>query len=546
MNKIKKLLTKVSDEVKELIRRFPVTMLIVAFLTILFMVIIDQRFSKNTREMIEKLYLFCMIWAFGTIFTETRFVKKTTLTAGYGLTAGISLIFTQMLTSDKMQDSENIGMLIRFLATYLLILTLMSIYQSIRKAEITFQEYILKLFRDLFNMTVTYGILNIGVMLVTAIFVQLILDGEYGSILPRLFILTFGLFYVPSMIYSFSSISQKQINSFIKGLILYLLLPLTTIAMAIIYLYIAKIILLRDMPKNMIYRILAGIFIVAFPVWNMASNYAEDKKFAGKIARRLPYFYAPFILLEIYSIGTRISGFGVTPMRYVSCVFIVFQIIALGLTFYRKGEKLSTICLETAVLLVIVLISPIHYQNVSNWSQKRIFEKKMPVSVNFETLSKEDKNRVKGAYQYLKNAENGEKYIPEYLSEENEKAIKEYAKSYNREEEYPEYISLSCELELNIEKYAQITYTQGKLVSNKNTLVQLENVEKTIDLNDKVQEIMRQNQTETADLDEAFKQNNILKISDTQDLYLSRISFSYYESSGTFNYLHVEGYVLEK
>ncbi len=546
MNKIKNLVEKMSGEVKELVKKFPVTMVIIAFVTILFTITMEQNFSKNTREMLEKIYLFCTIWTFGTIFTEIYFSQKTKRIISYGLTAGISLIFTQILTSDKIQDSENIGTILRFLASYILILILISIYQSIQKAEMTFQEYILKLFRDLFNMTVTYGILNIGIMFVTTIFVQLILDGEYGILLLRLLTLTFGLFYVPSMLYSFSGISQKQVNSFIKGLILYVLLPLTTIAMAIIYLYIAKIILLRDMPKNMIYRILAGIFIVAFPVWNMAINYAEDKKFAGKIARRLPYFYAPFILLEIYSIGTRISGFGVTPMRYVSCVFIVFQIIALGLTFYRKGEKLSTIWVVASVLVLLMFVSPIHYQNVSNWSQKRIFEKKMPVNVNFAELSKEDKNRVKGVYRYLKYAENGEKYIPEYLSEENEKAIKEYGKSYEREDEYPEYISLNCELELNIEKYAKITYVEGEIEDNKNTIVKLGNMEKTIDLKDAVQEIMRKNQTPNIDLDEDFKQNNILKISDTEDFYLSRISFRYYETSETFNYLMVEGYVLEK
>ena len=71
-------------------------------------------------------------------------------------------------------------------------------------------------------------------------------------------------------------------------------------------------------------------------------------------------------------------------------------------------------------------------------------------------------------------------------------------------------------------------------------------MEKTIDLKDTVQEIMRKNQTPNIDLDEDFKQNNILKISDTEDFYLSRISFRYYETSETFNYLMIEGYVLEK
>ena len=185
MNKIKNLVERMSGEVKELVKKFPVTMVIIAFVTILFTITMEQNFSKNTREMLEKIYLFCTIWTFGTIFTEIYFSQKTKRMISYGLTASISLIFTQILTSDKIQDSENIGTILRFLASYILILILISIYQAIQKAEITFQEYILKLFRDLFNMTVTYGILNIGIMFVTTIFVQLILDGEYGILLDR-------------------------------------------------------------------------------------------------------------------------------------------------------------------------------------------------------------------------------------------------------------------------------------------------------------------------------------------------------------------------
>ena len=172
---------------------------------------------------------------------------------------------------------------------YFSVLILMSFYTSIQKANLKFEEYVRNVFRDLFHTTTTYIILNIGVMIVTSIFVQLILDGYYGSLLERFLVLLFGLFYVPSMLYTFSSISKKENGSFIKGLILYVLLPLTIIAMAIIYLYIAKIIWLRDMPKNMIYRILAGIFIVAFPVWNMATM-GKIKSSLQKLPKSYPIY----------------------------------------------------------------------------------------------------------------------------------------------------------------------------------------------------------------------------------------------------------------
>lgn len=432
---------------------------------------------------------------------------------------------------------------LRFLSGYSIILMLLSMYQLVKKAEVKFEEYCLKVFRDGFNSTATYIILNIGMMILTAIFVQLILDGHYGSIMERWFVLLFGLFFVPAMLYAISGISQKPVNSFIKSLVLYVLLPLTTIAIAIIYLYIAKIILLQDMPQNTIYRILAGIFIVAFPVWNMAGHYAEEKKIIGKITKILPYLYAPFILLEIYSMGTRISGFGMTPMRYISCVFIVFQVICLVLTFYQKNEKISAILPSAAVLVFVIFITPLNYENVSNWSQKARIEKIMQVNTDFDELSTDEKDKVKSAYEYLKT---NQKDMLEYLSEETKGKIEEYTNQDRERYDYPDYIYLDCELELNVEKYTKITHVEGSQDKNDSVIIKFENRTETIDFSKKIDEIMYQNENTKVDLEEDFKENHILKISETEDFYISNLSFSYYKNTKKINYLRVEGYLLER
>ena len=138
-----------------------------------------RSFSKSTDEILEKVFLFCSIWTVGTIFTETFFAEKQRKIISYGVTGGISLIFTQILTSSMAKSTGEIEITFRFLGAYAITLILLSIYKSIRNAELKFEEYILKLFRDLFNMTTTYIILNIGIMMLTAIFVQLILDGKW-------------------------------------------------------------------------------------------------------------------------------------------------------------------------------------------------------------------------------------------------------------------------------------------------------------------------------------------------------------------------------
>ena len=88
MKKIKNLMTEMSGEIKELGKRFPLTMLLIGFVTILFTVAINQDFSSNTEKMLEKIYLFCTIWGVGTFFTENWFVERKNRMISYGLSGG--------------------------------------------------------------------------------------------------------------------------------------------------------------------------------------------------------------------------------------------------------------------------------------------------------------------------------------------------------------------------------------------------------------------------------------------------------------------------
>lgn len=543
MSKIKNMMSKMSKDVKELIKKFPVSMLIIVFVTIMFTVTFEQDFSRNVKEVLEKIYIFSIIWAIGTLFTETFFKKKLRRIISYIITAGISFSFVWILSSDNISEAIAYGAY-KILTTYIITLVLLTIYKSIKNAELKFEEYCLRVLRDLFNTTTIYIILNIGILILTAIFVELILDGEGYDILPRLLMLLLGLYYIPSFIYTISSVNKREVGSFIKGLVIYVLLPLTIIAMAIIYIYIAKIIILRDMPQNIIYRILAGIFIAAFPIWNMASNYSENNKFVGKVVKLLPYLYAPFILLEIYSIGVRISEYGVTPSRYIACVFIVFQIIALALTFYKNKQKILYLFIVTAALTFIILLTPLGFDNISNLSQKNVIENIMPKNQQFINLSNEDKKRVQSAYYYLKYQANSDKYIPDYLTEADKKEIEGYNK-YITEKESNKYIYLNKDLELNIQEYENIYYVEGDKEDNGYN-INLRNSNEKIDLKDFVIELIKNNEISDKQVEQYFEENNVVKINETQDIFISYIYVRYYENSESIKDIEIEGYLLEK
>lgn len=540
MNQIKNLLSKLSQELRDLLKKFPVTMALILFLTLLFTVIVDQNFSRNTRELLERVEIFCAIWLVGTFFTETFFEMKRIKITSYVTTGMISGIFIRLTYVELTSSVANLCA--KILATYIVVLILISIYQVIKKSKLTFERYLLGVFRDLLSMTIIYVILNIGFVLIFEIFNVLLLEGKGNSGLVRIFILLYGLFYVPSILYTISAINQKEINTFIRGLVNYVLLLLVSIAMAIVYLYIAKILILRDMPKNVIFRILAGIFVVAFPVWNMASCYGEEKKWVGKMAKTLPVLYVPFIFLEIYAIMARIAEFGVTPMRYISCVFIVFQVICLGLTFYKNKEKLSFMLIGAAILVFVGVLTPLGYENISNLSQKKMIEKLLPENADFALLKETEKAKVKSAYHYLERETEGKKYIPDYLSEEVITEISSYHKDKQSDYAATHYFSGSKELDLDISNYRKIRSIQGY---SKDNTRHIKTGTEELDFSSFVKEMMQKNTISREEAKNYFDANNLVNLSETVDFYVENVDLEYLDDA-EIRYFRIQGYLLEK
>jgi hypothetical protein len=145
--------------------------------------------------------------------------------------------------------------------------------------------------------------------------------------------------------------------------------------------------------SNVIFTPCMWLFIIGAPIWEMASEQEiSDGKTAvwDKIINNMPYIYAPFILLEIYSMGSRIAQYGFTVERYAAVMFIIFQIIYVVWNVVwnvicerveKKGLKdavsnKSGLVIAVIILLFIALIVPgVNAEYVSFASQKSRFDK---------------------------------------------------------------------------------------------------------------------------------------------------------------------------
>lgn len=532
MNYLKKIFNKTSETFRNLIKKFPATLLIIAFATVFLTVDIDTDLSSKT---IGKICLFCTIFAVESFLVENISAKKKVYKGiGYILSAIIAFVFNLIIFNDSFDNYTQTT--VRILVGYLLIVFLYSIYVIIRKNKLEFKNYILNVFANMFNSTITYLVLNLGLTLISVIFIELLLDSKYGLFILRLQILLLGLFYIPQIINSLWNVTDKNVNTFIQGLIKFVLLPLTEISMLIIYMYIVKILILNQMPSNTIFRILAGIFIVAFPVWNMAENFKEDSKFVEKSVKLLPYFYMPFILLECYSLYVRIAELGFTPVRYFGIIFIIGQIIALILTVTKKGEKLPHIFLYIACLTLIAFITPLNYYKVSVLSQKNILVNTFPETVSYKDLSTENRSKVKGAYKFLVGNDAFD-YIPKYISEQRDEI-------YNyKDYENIEYINAyDGKVQIAISKYSKLTEV-SETVYGWNTRFEFYDNYSILIARVDLKELL-ENAINTQEPEQYILNHRTIKIDDTKDLYIKRLNASYYKDTKRVEDISIDGFIL--
>lgn len=542
MIKIKEFFSKTSNTAINLLKKHPLTLIITFFTTLFLAIFLDSELiASNT---IARITVFGVMWALGTIFTETLKFKNRIFTFFlYIFTAIIAFLFSKL--PHDVYCNFNVHM-IRMMVGYGLILFLLSMQIILKKENITFNEYLLKLFNNIVNSTITYGILNIGITLIIFIFVELILDGKYGNALIRSQILLLGLFYIPSILNAISYIKERKVSNFIKGLVKYVLLPLVTVSMLIIYIYIAKIILQMELPSNIIFRILAGIFIVAFPIWNMANNF-DETKIIHKISTILPYAYLPFIILEIYSLGVRIISLGLTPIRYIGIMFIIFQILVLLFTILKKKVTLNYTFLVLSILIFISCITPLNFNTMSKISQKYILKNNLIKGTDFDLLSNSSKEKVHSAYKYLVN-NFGEDYIPEYVKE-NEEQINEFVPSNTRYDNRDNfYFSYNGSLDVN--DFSTLLPIKLKEANYKNGDAKLydydDNYVTSININNLLIEIIKESKKSYEGAREFLIQNRYVYINETKTLYINDIYITYKRSSNEILYLSLSGYLLTK
>ena len=158
-----------------------------------------------------------------------------------------------------------------------------------------------------------------------------------------------------------------------KFLFTRIIAPLFLIYGSILLLYIIKVVVLKTIPNNIITNLILWYGLLSVVVL-FVSKTVEDKfiKIYDKVQ--------PIILLILsgmmfYSIGIRISYYGITEGRYMVVMGGIFIVISMIYYLFFNKKTYITIPTTLLILTLISTVGPVSAYNISKIDQKNRLEK---------------------------------------------------------------------------------------------------------------------------------------------------------------------------
>ncbi len=509
------------------IKRYPFTIGAVWIVTILY-AFTDGLLEWMPADIRENMEIFGLMFAVGALFTEEYFHDKKKQIPGFLISSGLAgyLVYIYRHGESLFQGPNHewiLQTIAKCYGIYVGWMLLASVYRMYRKSQETFPKYCTAVFGNVMRTGIVYGIFALGIAAIFEVIDILLFD--IGNMLYEVEILLFGGIFVPGILLAVSNV-KSEIGKFLRFVVKFVFLPLLLAAFLILYLYIVKMIVTWEIPSNEVFAILTALFACGLPIWTMSFSLPEDRLI--KIAKKLPFAFLPFVILQGFSIGLRISQYGMTDRRYLAIYFLIFEVIYVVLYALKKGEYVPYALLIPPFMAIFFLLVPgVEYDSVVYRSQMARAKQYLSLSIDeLENLPDSDKAVLGGAYRELHYTHKGKLYF-ENLDEEYVDKLDSFA-NVNTAYDDAVYIHASANrISLKVDGYSVVERVDPDYQTEQRpdaVCIKNENgFETTVDLTEFLEKLCQAYETNHRDMDEWLESNGEILIGNNEKFLLSYV-----------------------
>lgn len=272
--------------------------------------------------------------------------------------------------------------IVRFVLFNIAVHLLVAFAPFLQKNEINgFWQFNKSLFLRLFFSGIYSFTLYLGIVLALLAIDNLFGIKIEGKYYMRLWLLVTGIFntwfFLAGVPKDLNQIEYN--NDYPKGLKIftqYVLLPLITLYLIILYCYLGKIIITQNLPKGWVSYLVIGFsvsgilaLLLIHPIRNLEGN--KWIKIFSK------WFYAalyPLLIMLFVAIGTRISDYGITENRYFIIVIALWLMLMATYFIFSKKANIKYIPVSLCLLAMLTSFGPWGAFSVSEKSQLRVLQ----------------------------------------------------------------------------------------------------------------------------------------------------------------------------
>lgn len=160
--------------------------------------------------------------------------------------------------------------------------------------------------------------------------------------------------------------------SLFRALLMRVLWPVYLILLAILYLYVAKIVYMWEIPVGMM-NWFASLAILAFSIFYFC--FAGDVRYSllQRFLRWGLLLFLPILIVQAAAVWQRVEPYGLTPLRYASILCTIYGIFLLVLAFLRRSPRPAFLVLALAIAVfsltpLNIIDVPLRTQEARLWS----------------------------------------------------------------------------------------------------------------------------------------------------------------------------------
>ncbi|MFD1185199.1 DUF4153 domain-containing protein [Pontibacter rugosus] len=251
-----------------------------------------------------------------------------------------------------------------------------------RREENAFWQFNKVLFLRILTSALYSGVLFLGLVIAVLAMQELFSVAIDGNFYAELWLFMVGVFNTWFFLAGVSTNvpELEQTHQYPKGLKVFtqfVLLPLVTLYLLILYAYFGKIILQWAWPEGWV-----SVLVLCFSIAGILSlllihpiRFEEGNTWMRTFSRWFYRALFPLLILLVLAIWRRVSEYGVTEERYVVMALAVWLLATALYFLFSRQKNIKFIPITLSIVALLAAFGPFSAFQVSEWSQVRRLER---------------------------------------------------------------------------------------------------------------------------------------------------------------------------